>query len=73
MSVTAGDKVYSSGNKDGKMHGAVNNTYKFDSVPLTDEDDSGAEPMIPSGGIKRDGMTMLHIAAYAVGHVYNDF
>jgi hypothetical protein len=73
MSVAAADKVRSSFGRDGKMHGTVNQSYKFDSVPLTDEDETGAEPMIPSGGIKRDGMTMVHIAAYAVGHVYNDF
>ena len=31
------------------------------------------EPLLPPGELKRDGMTLINIAAYSVGHVYNDF
>lgn len=30
-------------------------------------------PLLPGRAIKRDGMLGINIAAYAVGHVYNDF
>ena len=31
------------------------------------------EPLLKPGELKRDGMSLLNIAAYSVGHVYNDF
>ena len=72
MSVAAVDGVRSSFAREHTKKRNVKDNDKFIDLP-TNDDDEHEEPMIPSGGVKRDGMTLINIAAYSVGHVYNDF
>lgn len=67
MSMYSDDKVRSSFGKKGINEQSTN---KFEDI---DVDTGEEEPLISHGGIKRDGMKPINMAAYAVGHVYNDF
>jgi hypothetical protein len=42
-------------------------------APYQKINESDSKQVVHGGGILRDGMSKLNIAAYSIGHVYNDF
>lgn len=76
MSTSHIDSVRQSFQRDG-TYGRNGNTNGKDSNRFggldTAEGDERTDSMVGQTELKRDGLTAMHMAAYAVGHVYNDF